>query len=149
VNFGGWGQSLYVGYTDKFREININLATAATGGWSAVLEYATSVAADGTPTGWATLTPVTNTTAGMTRSGQILFDPPTNWKPVAINTSQRLYYVRFRTVSAGTPPRARTILGRDYVNARGTTTGIIPAFDTTADLNHDGYLNNLEYSHRH
>src|SRR5439155_21110096 len=41
-----------------------------------------------------------------------------------------------------------TILGRDYVNARGTTSGIIPAFDAAADLNHDGYLSDAEYARR-
>ena len=37
----------------------------------------------------------------------------------------------------------KAILGRDYTNARGTTSGVIPAFDSNADLNHDGYLNRL------
>jgi len=59
-----------------------------------------------------------------------------------------LYYVRFATISPGTAPVAEAILGRDYVNARGTTAGVIPAFDTCADLNHDGYLNNAEYANR-
>jgi hypothetical protein len=34
---------------------------------------------------------------------------------------------------------ARTLLGRDYVNAAGRTTGTIPAFDTAVDANGDGY----------
>ena len=37
---------------------------------------------------------------------------------------------------------------RDYVNARGTTAGVIPAFDASADLNHDGYLSDAEYAMR-
>jgi hypothetical protein len=89
-----------------------------------------------------------NTTSGLTRSGQILFDPPADWKPASINGSTRLYYVRFATTSGGTAPIARTILGRDYVNAKGTTSGVIPAFDASADLNHDGYLNDAEYAQR-
>jgi hypothetical protein len=44
---------------------------------------------------------------------------------------------------------ARTILGRDYVNAHGTNSGTIPAFDYSADKDHDGYLNDAEYAHRH
>jgi hypothetical protein len=41
-----------------------------------------------------------------------------------------------------------SILGRDYVGAHGTTAGVIPAFDSSADLNHDGYLNDAEYAKR-
>jgi hypothetical protein len=43
---------------------------------------------------------------------------------------------------------ARTILGHDYVQANGKTTGVIPAFDGKADLKHDGYLDNDEYGRR-
>jgi hypothetical protein len=148
VSFGGAGQSLYVGYPDRFREINLSLLSRAAAGWSVALEYPTAVDSYGRPTAWGILRTLSNTTAGLTRSGQILFDPPSNWKPASINGSARLYYVRFATVSAGTAPVARTILGRDYVNARGTTSGVIPAFDASADLDHDGYLNNAEYARR-
>ncbi len=148
VPFGDVGTSIYIGYPDRFREINITLATLAANGWKAVIEYPTGVDAYGNPTSWSTLSPFTETTNGLTRSGQILFDPPSNWRPISINGSARFYYVRFRTTASGTAPVANTILGRDYVNARGTTSGIIPAFDAAADLNHDGYLNDAEYAHR-
>ncbi|HEV2948843.1 MAG TPA: Ig-like domain-containing protein, partial [Gemmataceae bacterium] len=148
VSFGGTGQSLYVGYPDKFREINVSLASAAAGRWSAALEYPTAVDTYGRPTAWGMLPTISNTTSGLTRSGQILFDPPADWKAASINGSARLYYARFATISAGTAPVAEAILGRDYVNARGTTAGTIPAFDSNADLNHDGYLNDAEYAHR-
>ena len=52
--------------------------------------------------------------------------------------------MRFATTAGGTAPVAKTILGRDYVNARGTTSGVIPAFDASADLNHDGIPDYLE-----
>src|SRR5262249_6536904 len=52
------------------------------------------------------------------------------------------------TVSAGTAPVAVTLLGRDYVGSNGGTQGVIPVFDTAADLNHDGYLNDSEYAKR-
>jgi hypothetical protein len=42
----------------------------------------------------------------------------------------------------------RTVFGRDYVNANGGTTGVIPAFDYSADKNDDGYLNDSEYANR-
>jgi hypothetical protein len=148
VSFAGTGQSLYLGYPDQFREINVTLASGAGAGFSAALEYPTAIDSYGRPTAWGTLRALSNTTSGLTRSGQILFDPPADWKAASISGSARLYYVRFLTTSSGTPPVAKTILGRDYVNARGTTTGVIPAFDVNADLDHDGYLNDTEYAHR-
>jgi hypothetical protein len=149
LTLGERGQSLYIGYTEQFREINVNLASGARGGWSGVLEYATSVDSQGQPTGWAPLKTLSDSTKGFRHSGQITFDPPKDWKTSLVgNGGSRLFHVRIRTVTSGTAPVARTILGRDYVNAHGGKTGIIPAFDASADLNHDGYLNDMEYAHR-
>jgi hypothetical protein len=39
-------------------------------------------------------------------------------------------------------------LGRDYVGAQGGTAGVIPAFDSAADANRDGYLDDNEYARR-
>jgi hypothetical protein len=146
VTFGASGQSVVVGYTDPFREIDIALQSAAASGWTATLEYPTAVDASGNPMAWATLNTLADTTSGLTRSGQILFDPPTNWKMASINGSALLYYVRFRTTAGGTAPVALSILGADYTNAGNSTSGVIPAFDYSADLNHDGYLDNAEYA---
>jgi hypothetical protein len=148
VEFGAVGSSMYLGYPDRFREINVHLLRGASGGWSSVLEYATAVDANGKPTAWAALPLLSDGTAGLTRSGQVLFDPPSNWKPASVDGSARLYFVRYRTTANGTTPQADGILGRDYVNARGTTSGVIPAFDSSADLNRDGYLNDAEYARR-
>jgi hypothetical protein len=145
---GALGESVYIGYTDRFREVNFTLNSGAGFGWSAVLEYATAVDANGNPTQWAPLTTLTNTTAGLTHSGQITFDPPADWKAGVEGSSARLYYIRVRTVTSGAAPVAATILGRDYVNARGAESGVVPAFDSAADLNHDGYLSDAEYAHR-
>ncbi|HEY7154825.1 MAG TPA: Ig-like domain-containing protein [Gemmataceae bacterium] len=155
------GDTLNVGYTDKFREIDINLSQARSGG-SYVLEYPTAVDSNGNPTAWATLTTLSDTTNGLTTSGTITFDPPSNWVPAAVDSSQsetgtaRLYYVRFRTTAAfSTIPVASTILGYNYTGAvsvngtyQVTGTYTIPAFDYAADTNHDGYLNAQEYAHR-
>jgi hypothetical protein len=148
LTFGGTGQSVYVGYPDRFREINIHLASGASAGWSAALEYATAVDASGNPTAWAPLPTLGDTTAGLTQSGQITFDPPADWRPASVGGSAPLFYVRFRTLTAGTAPVAQSILGRDYVGANGSSAGIIPAFDSAADTNHDGYLDNAEYANR-
>jgi hypothetical protein len=148
VTFGAAGQSLDVGYPEKFREINLNLAQGARNGWSAILEYPSAVDAAGNPTAWSPLPLLSDATYGLSRSGQILFDPPADWKPAVTGGTARLYYVRFRTILNGQAPVANTILGRDYVNAGGQNAGTIPVFDYAADTNHDGYLSDAEYAHR-
>jgi hypothetical protein len=148
VTFGAAGEAVYVGYPDRFREINLNLASGASGGWSAVLEYVTAVDAAGNPTAWAPLPVLSDTTAGLTQSGRITFDPPGDWQTATLGGTARLFYVRFRTTASGTAPVANTLLGRDYVTAGGTTAGIIPAFDAAADANGDGYLTDAEYAGR-
>src|SRR5262249_35393455 len=98
---------------------------------------------------WAPLKTITNTTAGLMRSGQITFDPPSNWKTASLNgDTPQFYFVRYRTISPGGAPAALALLGRGYVNAPGATHAVIPPFDYRADLNHDGYLDNAEYAHR-
>jgi hypothetical protein len=146
--FGNSGESVVIGYPEKFREINFSLQQGGSDGWSGVVEYASSVDANGKPTGWTTLKTISNSTSDFRASGTITFDPPADWKTASVNGSDRLYYVRVRTVNDGTPPIAGTVLGRDYVHANGGTSGVIPAFDYSADLNHDGYLDNAEYARR-
>ena len=148
VPFSGRGGALYLGYPERFREVNITLVSGATRSWSAVLEYPTQVDADGKPAQWQPLKMLGDATSGLTQSGRVTFDPPPDWKSVAIGGSARLYYLRFRTAADGTAPVANTIIGRDYVEANGKTTGAIPVFDTKADANHDGYLDDGEYARR-
>jgi hypothetical protein len=148
VEFAGNGDSLYLGYPDKFREINVEITSGAKGAWAATLEYAKSVDKAGKTTEWAPLTMLSDTTKKLTQSGRIEFDPPANWKAASVGGSAPLYYVRFHTTSAGTLPIAQTILGRDFVGANDKKEGIIPAFDAKADLNKDGYLDDAEYAQR-
>lgn len=149
--FGGEGQSLAVGYVEPFREINVALSAAAKPGWQSVIEYPSAVDANGNVTAWKTLALRSDGTNGFTAGGRIAFDPPADWVAGKLpGTADRLYYVRVRT-TAGTStqaPTATTILGRDYVGANGTISGTIPAFDSHADANRDGYLNDAEYSTR-
>ena len=147
-SFPASGQSVVLGYPEQFREINVALLHGASGGWAGTLEYPSAVDAAGNPTAWSALTTLSNTTNGLSRSGQILFDPPSSWKMASINGSDPLYFVRVRTIHDGTAPVVSSILGRDYVKANGATTGIIPVFDYSADVNHDGYLTNAEYAKR-
>jgi hypothetical protein len=148
ISLGGSGQSFYLGSLEPFREINFNLVAPRADGWTGVLEYPTAVDAAGNPTAWATLPTLSNTTNGWANSGQVLFDPPADWKSASVGGSTRLFYVRVRTLTPGTAPKVWSILGRDYVGARGSNAGVIPAFDASADLNHDGYLDDAEYAHR-
>jgi hypothetical protein len=148
VDFAKHGESLYLGFTDRFREINLDLASGAKGGWSAVLEYAKAIDKNDKPTEWASLKTTADSTKGLTQSGTIEFDPPADWKAGSVGNSAHLYYVRLRTTANGTAPVAHTILGRDFVGAKGTTEGVIPAFDAEADLNKDGYLDDAEYAKR-
>jgi hypothetical protein len=106
------------------------------------------VDAGGRPTAWSRLKTLLDSTRGLVQSGQITFDPPADWKTALIGGSDRLFYVRIRTSAGGLPPVANNILGRDYVEAKGTNAGTVPVFDTAADLNKDGYLDDAEYARR-
>lgn len=151
TSFGAAGESLTLGYIEKFRELNVTLSRPAAAGWQSVIEYPTAVDANGNVTQWKTLTLLSDGTGGFRTSGRITFDPPADWVAGKIpGTSDRLYSIRVRTI-AGTSaqaPQASTIFGRDYAGANGTDRGIIPAFDYSADKNHDGYLSDAEYAGR-
>ncbi len=140
-------QTLNIGWTDRFREINIELASAAAN-WSGEMEYVSEVNADGTPKTWKTLNVLSNSTNNLRNRGTIVFDPPKDWQAAKLNgTEAHLYYVRL-VGQGGTAPRISMITGRDYTNANGATTGTIPVFDYTADSDGDGYLNDAEYARR-
>lgn len=148
VAFADFGQSLVIGFPEKFREIHLDLLSRGTGNWGTILEYATATDAAGRPTSWRPLNLLQDGTWSLTRSGTMTFDPPRDWRPASMDGSDYLYFVRFRTTGVGVPAIARSITGRDYVQARGRTTGVIPAFDTLADRDQDGYLNDAEYARR-
>jgi hypothetical protein len=150
VNFGGAGTTTAIGYPERFRELNVTLASGAAAGWSGVWEYATAADAAGNPTAWKPLSLLQDGTGGLQQSGTVTFDPPADWATASVGGGARLFYVRFR-VTAGTAdqqPVLQTVFGRDYVGANGTFSGVIPAFDYSADTNHDGYLSNAEYANR-
>ena len=148
VPFASTGQSIVLGYPEKFRLITLNLKSLGSKTWSAVLEYSTARDAQGRPTGWKTLRTLTDTTLGLKKAGTLTFDPPTDWRTSKVSGSEFLYHVRFRTTGTGSAPVATSVLGRDYVAANGTTRGTIPAFDAKADWNRDGHLSNAEYARR-
>lgn len=152
VNWGVAGQAMHFGYTDPFREIHLDISRAASGGWGGVWEYA-SVNASGQVV-WRPLALLSDGSAAFSRTGvrSVVFDPPADWRAVSLREGgNSLYYVRFR-VTAGSSttlaPVTRSMRGRDYVQANGSTSGVIPAFDFAADQDGDGYLNDAEYARR-
>lgn len=151
VQFGAAGTSTSIGYVEKFREMNVTLARAATTAAAGVWEYASAVDAAGNPTAWKKLTLVSDGTAGLRSSGKITFDPPKDWVAAAgAPGGARLYSVRYR-VTAGTAEQNAellTVFGRDFAAANGNNAGTIPAFDYAADKDGDGYLTDAEYAGR-
>ena len=143
LTFADNGQSLAVGFLEKFREVNVDLKSGAKNGWASVLEYVSKVDGSGRPTEWKTLRTLGDTTRGLTVDGKLTFDPPRDWQAASVGGSARLFYVRFRTTHAGTAPTAATVLGRDYTAGK-----TIPAFDSSADKDRDGYLSDAEYAGR-
>lgn len=151
VAFGTVGDAVTLGYTERFREINITLSKSAVGAFAGQWEYAAAVDGNGNVTQWKSLTTLSDSTNFLRQSGKILFDPPADWLAgKTTGTNQRLFSIRFRTTAgtANEAPTAQTLLGRDYVVANGGTKGTIPAFDSAADRNSDGYLNDAEYATR-
>jgi hypothetical protein len=151
VAFGSVDEAITLGYTERYREINVALSKTATGSYAGVWEYAAAVDANGTVTQWKTLPTLSDSTNQLRQSGKVLFDPQADWVAgKTAGTNQRLYSVRFRT-TVGTiieAPVAQTLHGRDYVAANGGTKGTIPSFDASADQNGDGYLTDAEYATR-
>ena len=148
TTLGGVGSNLFVGHLDRFRELNFELASGAGNGWSGEFEYPVAVDSEGEPTEWAKLTLLDDATESLTQSGRITFDPPANWVPTKSVKGSFLYHIRLSTTSSGQAPVVVTLKGRDYVQARGEERGVIPVFDSSVDLNQDGYLNDAEFAQR-
>jgi hypothetical protein len=151
VRFGSAGEFIYLGAPDRFAELNVQIARGAGSNWRGVLEYVSRIDATGKVTEWKSMPAETNRTNGFRSSGQIGFIPPRDWKAALLpGSAARFFYVRIRTLagSESETPIASTILGRDYVNANGRTSGIIPAYDDTADRDNDGFLSDAEYASR-
>jgi hypothetical protein len=149
VRLGEAGESFVLGYTEKFRELNFDFQTGAAAGWNGVLEYATAVDAKGNPTAWKTMQVISDTTNGYRTDGRLTFDPPKDWVTSSVAGTDKLYFIRVRTTTgtAAQAPMTLKITGRDYTGHNGDK-GTIPAFDSSADLNRDGYLNDAEYARR-
>jgi hypothetical protein len=149
VPLGIAGESVALGYPEKFRELNVALNKPAGSTWRYAIEYASKVGADGAVTEWKTLPVSQDGSGGFTKDGRLTFDPPADWAAGTVAGSARYFYMRIRTTAGGADaPEARTLLGRDYAGANGGIKGTIPAFDAAADKDGDGYLTDAEYAAR-
>ena len=159
------GDYVAFGYPDPFRELDITIGTTASG-WTFAVEYPTAVDSNGNPTTWSAVPSPSDGTSAGTTTGVMTFDPvivgtgawvaacptgsPSGYPGSRPGTpsTYRHYFVRIRT-TGGTPPSGY-VLGRNYTASIGGTnpSGTSPAFDSTADLNGDGYLDATEYPNR-
>jgi hypothetical protein len=143
------GQALYLGYSDPFREVNFSLTSAGSGGYACVYEVPTAVNSSFAPTVWTPITPLSDTSNGLTSTGagKLLFDPPPNWQPSipGVPGTTYLYWIRVRATTSGSAPVCSSILGRNF-NAQSGSSATTPVFDSNADVNHDGYLTDAEYA---
>ena len=143
TSFPKAGESLAIGYPEKFREIDLHFRSGASNGYAGQWEYVSATNAQGAPTAWKTLNINSDSSSHLRRDGKIQFDPPRDWVASSLDGGASLFHLRFRATNDGTTPVASSILGRDY-----TFGGKIPAFDANADRDGDGYLNDQEYAQR-
>ena len=94
---------LLVGYQIPFDMMNVTINTGRTGG---AVTYAYW---DGNS--YSSLTPVSDTTNGLARTGTLSFLPPSNWMPHMENGSQSKYWIE--VIITGKPSRY-PIIGRLY-----------------------------------
>ena len=103
------GDTLYLGYAEPFALININLSIPRVGGTAAWQYWNGS--------SWATLTPTSDTTSGLTANGTINFSPPVAWAPTIVNGSQSKYWVRLNiTNNPTTAPTLVKVWGDDWIS---------------------------------
>ena len=105
---------LLIGYQIPFDTVNIAKSVARVGG-TVTWQYWNG-------TNFASLTPATDTTSGLTATGTVTFLPPSSWTPHTINGSQSKYWVQITISGASTAPQLAKIYGDSLLtdgNARG------------------------------
>lgn len=153
------GDSLYIGETSRFGQMNFNIVIPPGAGWSAIWEFS-SVDSQGRSV-WKRLPITFNDTAGMSQSGRIEFIPPASWKVHDIEVHQNilpLYWLRLRCQSGqSNGPILRSeasVIGQySWVGVSAIhgerypvidNKKVIPAWHAELDLNHDDYLSDAE-----
>jgi hypothetical protein len=85
------GDSFFVGKTDQFSNISIDIGTAKSAGGTMTFQY--SLGGDE----WGTLDDAVDGTVALTVDGVITFTPPVGWAVDTINDIPNLYWVRIGT----------------------------------------------------
>jgi len=80
----------YFGSNTKFSGIKLTIGTVGVYVATLVWEYYNS-----TSSTWISIPILTDNTSGFTQSGMVLFNPPTDWTTVAVNSSTK-YWIRCR-----------------------------------------------------
>jgi len=102
------GDRTYIGMTNKFSQVTINLNTLGVGG-TIVWEYWNGSA-------WTTLT-VSDGTSGLTASGTLTWTAPSDWATKAVNSVTQ-YWVRVRaSANPTTNPQAASITVLGWLEA--------------------------------
>lgn len=148
------GQANYFAMETRFKEINFNITTPASGGWQAKWQYWNG-------TGWSDVTPSSDTTNGLTASGKIEFMPPpteSQWKKSSSQNQSissdtlPLYWMRQIVTVSGNAPvvtstdnRPPTPVGQKGIWSQNYLTGAdtgytfnFPGWDPANDTNGDG-----------
>ena len=126
---------LLLGYAEPFDQVNFIVSTGAT--QTVTWQYWNG-------TQWSALTPVSDSSAGLSKSGQVLFVPPSGWKPVAVNGSHVKYWVQATVSGSGTAPTVSKIYGDDWIAHTGSNNG--RGWSTTDSHRVNVGLGNLEYN---
>jgi len=100
---------LLIGYQNPFDLVNVTLGTARVGG-SATYQYWNG-------SSFSALTPVSDTTSGLTVTGRLTFAPPSDWAPVAINGSYSKYWIQVTISGTSTNPVISKIYGDNLLTS--------------------------------
>jgi len=98
---------LYVGYSEPFDEINVELRNSASG-VAIAWEYWNG-------NSWSPLTLRSDGTNGLKANGKILFTPPGNWvKSAVVAGKRKKWWVRVVSTGSGTAPVVAAMYGDDW-----------------------------------
>lgn len=106
----GNGDALFIGSTEPFDLININLAVTLSGG-TASWSYWNGSA-------WTTLNlDQGDSTQGLTASGTLKFTPPATWQQTSVNSSHNKWWVRLDISGVNTAPQIAQITGDTLISS--------------------------------
>lgn len=154
------GSTIYFGRMDKFDQLNITFDAVPPSGWQGSLQYST-----GTGT-WADLPISSQTWNGATWTVNFSSAASANqlasqWKRAQVNSQpkfwgpQGVYFIKLTTtnsVSTSEPKLMKTYSRHYWTHqfdvSNNFTGNIIPGWNSSNDPNHDGYVDDTEYTNR-